>query len=36
MSGIELFERIRTGDLLYRPVSTSRYILAETTRLLVQ
>jgi predicted nucleic acid-binding protein len=32
----ELFERIRTGDLLYRPVYTSRYVLAETTRLLVQ
>lgn len=33
---VELFERIRTGDLLYRPVHTSRYVLAETTRLLVQ
>lgn len=33
---IEFFERIRTGDLLYRPVYTSRYVLAETTRLLVQ
>jgi predicted nucleic acid-binding protein len=32
----ELFKRIRTGDLLYRPVYTSRYVLAETTRLLVQ
>lgn len=30
-----LFERIRTGDLLYRPVYTSRYVLAETTRLLL-
>lgn len=32
----ELFERIRTANLLYRPVYTSRYVLAETTRLLVQ
>jgi len=32
---VEFFERIRTGDLLYRPVYTSRYVLAETTRLLV-
>lgn len=32
---IGLFERIRAGDLLYRPVYTSRYILAETTRLLL-
>lgn len=30
-----LFEGIRTGDHLYRPVYTSRYILAETTRLLL-
>lgn len=29
------FERLRTTDLLYRPVYTSRYILAETTRLLL-
>jgi predicted nucleic acid-binding protein len=33
---VEFFERIRTGNLLYRPVYTSRYVLAETTRLLVQ
>lgn len=32
---ISLFEQIRTGEPLYRPVYTSRYILAETTRLLL-
>lgn len=31
-----IFEGIRTGDHLYRPVYTSRYVLAETTRLLLQ
>jgi len=32
----DIFQDIRNGTLLYRPVYTSRYILAETTRLLVQ
>lgn len=32
---VNLFQGIRTGDPLYRPVYTSRYILAETTRLLL-
>jgi predicted nucleic acid-binding protein len=31
-----IFRDIRNGTLLYRPVYTSRYVLAEATRLLVQ